>query len=464
MELTPEFIESVMAMNAQLLHEVSTLKEKIKQLEARIDQLSSNSQNSSKPPSSDIVKPPTSKPKKKGKRRPGGQPGHKKFERIPFPPDKIYKTIRHEIRGKRVSNLIPLDEWSVLQQCELRESPIIITEHRARKYLNPETGKIITAPIPAEVRAAGLFGPRLASFVGFLNSIGHMSITNIQTCIQDIFGISVSRGYIDKLIKKLGHALNEPYVELRSQLPQESNLGVDETGYPECGKLNWAWCFRAPSYTVFHINESRGSKVLLEVLTKEFGGVIGCDYFSAYHRFMKKSSVVVQFCMAHLIRDIRFIAEATDRVLSRWGKKLMEWIKKLFKTLHRHDKIKKESYARTMKKIRKGFLQAVRRPPSRSRAETLTDRFRGKKAESYFTFLTTPGVEPTNNLTEQALRPLVIDKRITQGTRSINGRHCVERIWTVVATCLQQKRSAYNFMLDALTAYFNRTAAPSLLS
>ncbi len=82
---------------------------------------------------------------------------------------------------------------------------------------------------------------------------------------------------------------------------------------------------------------------------------------------------------------------------------------------------------------------------------------------AYFRFITTPGVEPTNNPAEQAIRFVVIDRRITQGTRSVKGRRWCERIWTVLATCAQQGRSAFAYLRDAIYAYFQRHPAPLLL-
>ena len=101
-----------------------------------------------------------------------------------------------------------------------------------------------------------------------------------------------------------------------------------------------------------------------------------------------------------------------------------------------------------METIRRGFLQQVRHPPSWSEAQTLAARFRGRDAEHYFTFLTEPGVEPTNNLTEQAIRHVVIDRRVTQGTRGDDGMRWCERAWTVLATCAQQGRRAFQFFHD----------------
>ena len=83
--------------------------------------------------------------------------------------------------------------------------------------------------------------------------------------------------------------------------------------------------------------------------------------------------------------------------------------------------------------------------------------------EAHFRFITTPGVEPTNDLAEQALRFVVIDRRITQGTRGEPGRRWCERIWTARASCAQQDRSVFRFLHDALTASLTGQPAPSLL-
>ena len=92
----------------------------------------------------------------------------------------------------------------------------------------------------------------------------------------------------------------------------------------------------------------------------------------------------------------------------------------------------------------------------------MANRFR-RHGEAYFRFITTPGMDPTNNVAEQAIRFIVIDRYVTQGTRSAKGREANERLWTVIATCALQGRSAYNFILQTVHAYFYDEPAPSLL-
>src|SRR5205814_9630527 len=100
--------------------------------------------------------------------------------------------------------------------------------------------------------------------------------------------------------------------------------------------------------------------------------------------------------------------------------------------------------------------------PDTKEAQNLAQRFR-KHGEHYLRFITTPGIEPTNNLAEQAIRFVVIDRKVTQGTRSSKGQRWLERIWTVLATCARTGRSVFTFLHESLSAYLAGTPTPKLL-
>jgi len=450
----------------QLLRKVEELQAEVQRLREEIACLKKNSSNSSKPPSSDIVKPVkiTTGKGRKRKRKRGGQAGHAKHERALFSEDQIDQTFEYELAEGDAAGLVPLDDWHVVQQIELVERPFEIIEHRARKYRDPRTGRMVLAPLPPEVAAGGLVGSKLSALIAYQKSACHMSYATIQTFLRDVFGLSLSTGQLAKVVQKASAALAGSYDELAGALAEQAYLGIDETGHPENGANLWTWCFRADDFAVFHIDPSRGSAVLKEVLGETFGGIIGCDYYSAYRAYLKDADATVQFCMAHLIREIRFLAEHGNRWTSAWARKLLGWLKKLFATLHRADRLTAAGFARAMDRIRRGFLAIARRPPGYSEAQPLAKRFRNKKmAETYFTFLTSPNVEPTNNRTERALRPVVIDRRITQGTRGESGRRWCERAWTVLTTCRDQGRSAFEFLHHAILAHFTEQPPPSLL-
>ena len=443
--------------------EIKMLKEMIARLENKITQLEKNSSNSSKPPSSDIVKPLKTFHRLGKKRTHGGQHGHRKFSRQPFGPQQVDEVIEYELTDKDAMGLKPLNEWFVIQQIELPEKMYRVIEHRARKYRAEGTGKIHIAPMPDEIRRGGLFGAGITAAVAFMKGRCYMSYTTIQQFFNELVGLDVSRGMLCKATQKVSLSLQPAYQHLIQRLPQEPQVGVDETGHHDNGTLHWTWCFQTRHYSLFRIDKSRGCKVLEETLGKDFAGVIGADYWGAYRKYARVFDVRMQYCMAHLIRDVRFLAEHNLKKVSRWADELLDWLKKVFDTLHRRDKLTAKGFLDSMKRIKAGFLARMRRPPHCAAAKKLARRFRGKAAEDYFRFITEPGAEPTNNGTERQIRPVVIDRRITQGTRGQAGMRWCERIWTTLATCKKQNRNVFDFIHRTLLAHWNGTCYPKLL-
>jgi transposase len=456
-------IEKLTKQTALLLERIRQLEQENTMLKERIAQLEKNSSNSSKPPSSDIVKP-LKIPRQSGKKhKRGGQYGHTKFSRQPFEPHQVDQVIEYELKDKDAVGLEPLDEWFVIQQIELPEKMYKVVEHRARKYLDPATGKTFIAPIPDEVRKGGLFGAGITAAVAFMKGGCHMSYTTIQQFFKELFGLDISRGLLCKATQRVSDSLQDAYEQLLELLPTERQIGVDETGHHDEGRLHWTWCFDAPDYSLFRIDESRGSGVLERMLGKDFTGIVCADYWGAYRKYARLFDVRVQYCMAHLIREIRFLSEHGVKKVARWGNCLLEWLKKLFRTLHRRNKSSAKVFFRSMERIKYGFLRLVRHPPDHRLAKKLARRFRGKAAEDYFRFLTEPKLEPTNNRTERQIRPVVIDRRITQGTRGYAGMRWCERIWTALATCKKQNRNVFKFIHHTLVAHWTNTCYPELL-
>ena len=128
-------------------------------------------------------------------------------------------------------------------------------------------------------------------------------------------------------------------------LPAEDFLNVDETGHKDNGQRMWTWCFRAATFTLFKIDPSRASSVLVDVLGEEFDGVLGCDYFSAYRKYMGDFGVLVQFCLAHLIRDVKFLVKHPDSKNRAYGKRVLASIREMFGVIHRRDKMTKAGFA-----------------------------------------------------------------------------------------------------------------------
>lgn len=439
--------------------------ERIGKLEHELAKYKKNSSNSSKPPSSDIVKPPKER-KESGQGKIGGQPGHKKHYRPLFSLEDIAAVHTHTLDAcpDCGGELLPSDAAPrVIQQVEIIEKPVRIDEYRGTASWCGRCRKIRYAPLPAEVERGSLAGPRLTALVGYMKGCCHASYSTIQSFMRDVAGVTLSRGQLSKLVGKAADALEAPYRELLDRLPAEALVNVDETGHKDNGDKFWTWCFRADLYTLFRIDRSRGAKVLIDVLGKEFNGVLGCDYFSSYRKYMKDFDIIVQFCIAHLIRDIKFLITLPDKPTAAYGKRLLAEIREMFGVIHRRETMSEAAFKTAMRKQRRRIIAAgtERVPPSKP-ARNMAARFL-KHGDAYFQFITTPGIEPTNNIAERAVRFVVIDRLVTQGTRSERGRLWCERIWSVMATCAIHKRSPFSFLLNAICAHFAGTPPPSLL-
>jgi transposase len=213
---------------------------------------------------------------------------------------------------------------------------------------------------------------------------------------------------------------------------------------------------------LFKIDPTRGADVLIAALGEELDGVLGCDYFSAYRRYQREFGVVLQFCPAHLIRDVKFLTTLPDARDRAYGERLRGALRRLFAVIHRREELPAVAFQGQLEAARAEVLRCgTQDVPGTKHSRNLAKRLETHGA-SYFRFLTTPGVEPTNNLAEQAIRFVVLDRLVTQGTRSAAGDRWCERIWTVIATCAQQGRSVFAYLGAAVGAWFEGTEAPSL--
>ena len=449
---------------------------RLKALEATVARLleqlaaaKKDSATSSKPPSSDIVKPPKPEPPEGGERRRiGGQPGHPKHERIAFPPELIngdsvdYRLDLCPSCGHDLQHL-PAIAPRVIQQVDINDVPLVIQEHRGHPAWCTHCRKQFEAPLPISIERGGLVGPRLTTLIAYLKGVCHASFSTIRKFVRDVVRLMISRGQLANIIAKVSEALEQPYEELLKSLPDEKHLNVDETGHKQNKLRQWTWCFRADLYTLFKIDPTRSGDVLIEVLGKEFNGVLGCDYFSAYRRYQREFNVTLQFCLAHLIRDVKFLTTLPDAKVQQYGTRLREALRALFRVIHRREQLTAEQFQNQLEAARVEVLRcATNDVPATNHCRNLANRFE-THGEGYFRFITTPGVEPTNNLAEQAIRFVVIDRLITQGTRSEKGNRWCERIWTVIATCTQQGRSVFDYLESAVGAWFVGAEPPMLL-
>ena len=434
--------------NAELKKEIVRLKKEIAELKLKKD-----SHNSSMRPSSDFVKPKP-KPLPNGKKRKqGGQQGHKRNLYKPIDQTLVDEIIECKNDSKQTcpcgGKLHDSDgSYKIWQQIDFRKHSVIVTEYRLFGSVCETCGNILYPAVPKDIYQMGLFGSGMQALTAYLKIQCHMSIKTMKTFYQDVFNISVSTGYLCKVLKNISECLETPYNELVKELAFQSLVNADETGGKTNGLRRWIWVLGCVLFVVFKISPSRGSDVLHDMLGKNFDGVLGCDFWAAYKKYSKdQQQVILQFCWAHLIRELIAISELPGTHAANYGTRLLDQSKKMFDILHSSDP---KNWKKTKKKlypiIKKIKTLATTKVPKHKKCRNMSKRFL-EYGDCYFQFIENQQVPPTNNDAEQLIRTVVIDRHITQGNRSDWGERLSERLWTVIATCKRQSRNVMDYLI-----------------
>jgi transposase len=287
-----------------------------------------------------------------------------------------------------------------------------------------------------------------------------MSYKTMQGFFSDALSVQVSTGFLAKQVYKASEALKQPYDKLVESLAEVEHLHSDETGSKENGERRWTWCLRSKDFIVYHISPSRGSVVLEELLGADYDGIISSDFFSAYRKFKRLSNAKLQLCWAHLIREVKFLAGNVDNDVSEWSNRLLEEIRKMFSLYHRRDSLLDHNWRRKLGACRESIIStACSDVPANKDARNLSIRLQDWR-DDYFRFIEYE-VPPTNNLCEQSIRRVVIDRKITQGTRSAWGNRWSERIWSVIATCEQRGENIMLFLRSCVGSFLKGVSPPS---
>lgn len=429
-------------------------------------QLKQNSSNSDKPPSSD---PPHRPPRKKpgtGKRKPGGQPGHKGSTRALLPPEKVDEIRDHkppacDACGEKLAGEDPQPFRH--QVTEVPPVEPTVTEHRLHS-LRCGCGAITQAPLPPGV-PSGAFGPRLTALVGLLTGAYRVSKRNTQQLLADCFGVSISLGSIKAVEDNLSDALAGSVEEAATYVQSEAtSTGMDETGWRIRGKKAWLWTAVTTVVAVFAIRFSRGSDVAKELLGVGYDGHLVSDRWSGYVWYSKARR---QVCWSHLKRDFEKLVEAGGQI-GALGSSLQKKRRLLFKWWHRvrDGTLSRADFQAKVEPLRAEVADLLRQaaaceddhPKLAGMAEAIL-----KLETCMWTFVEHPGVEPTNNAAERALRHAVIWRKTSFGTQSARGTVFVERMLTVVTSLRLQGRSVLDFLAESATAALTGAQPPSLL-
>lgn len=197
-------------------------------------------------------------------------------------------------------------------------------------------------------------------------------------------------------------------------------LNIDETGWKDRGERYWVWVFCDSMIAFFTISKSRGSKVLREVLGEVFSGAIISDFYSAYTAYANPKQ---QFCLAHLIRDIKFLTTLPDKNQQDFGKGVLKHFKAMFRLWHRRKKYPPEKFEKYADQLQRRLGTYLCQSNLTGISLTMQKRLR-KHFDNLFKFFREPEIySPTNNHAERTIRHFVRIRKMTQGSRGETGQN-----------------------------------------
>jgi transposase len=458
-ELDAEMTPAVRAFVLSLLARIAELEARIAELEGG----RKTPQNSSLPPS---TQHPHAKPKRrkdKSKKKRGGQPGHPKHERPLVPTDQCdgvqpLKPAECRRCGEKLSG----DDREPLRH-QVWELPVIkpqVTEYQRHRLTCSCCGETTCAPLPAGV-PQGQSGPRLMAFTALLMAYYRQSKRRTAEFLSTLLGQACSAALTVKMQTQVTAAARSAYEELAAELPTQEHLNADETATKEQNGKAWLWTFVARTFTVFAVRATRAATAVDELLTDAFGGIVTCDRAKMYWRVGR-----IQWCWAHLKRDFQGLIDRGDHQAKRLGYDLRRATCKLFEHWgnYRDGPISRAAFVRRMAPVRREVERLLLRGIASGNPSVVgMCRELHTHRDWLWTFVRREGIEPTNNAGERALRHAVIWRKLSFGTQSAAGSRFVETMLTVIETCRQQHRNAFEYLTAAVRAHLASKPAPSLL-
>lgn len=440
--------------NKILRYAIAVLETENADLKAR---LNSNSQNSSKPPSSDGYKKKPAFPKKiKGKQ--GGQKGHKghTLQQVDNP-DKIIKCNP----GNCICGYEFTEKQLVLSEkrqiFDLPQPKLEVIEYQVHKATCPVCGKLNKGLAPENVKAPAQYGYGVKAYAVLLNVHFKLPFKKIQLLFSDLFGYSINESTVYSANQLCYEKLEKTEEIIKSKVAESNVVHADETGIRVNRKLHWLHTASSLLFTYLFVHEKRGGKALTSeksILDKIKGWLVH-DCWSSYFSFVKLKHAI---CGAHILRELEGLIE---RGQSKWAKVFKLFLLSVYE-MPFEERVRQKKHLVSRYNLICDLGEKNEPPPikasgkrgryKRTKGRNLVERLI-REQEAILAFAFNKNVPFTNNLAERDIRPVKVKQKISNCFRTFTGAEVYARIEGFVSTARKQEKKVFSELYTTFEGY-----------
>lgn len=331
-------------------------------------------------------------------------------------------------------------------------APVAVIEHRfvGRQCPLCNQERIPPADLGGEVVGQHRVSAATMALIATLREGGRLPIRTIQWQLETFHGLHLSVGEISEILHGVRRQAAPVVEALKEEVRQSPVVNGDETGWREGGQNGYLWSFSTPTVRYFERHARRNGDVVEQILGADYAGTVVSDFYGAYNRHEGPH----QRCWAHLLRDAHDLRldHPDDPTVQVWVDGLKDLYHRARDWVKEHpqasDAERERAQARFERELQTWSSPFVKKPvPQRVLCERI-ERF----LPELFVFVADPRVPATNNAAERAVRPTVISRKISGGTRSAEGSTTKAALATLFGTWAVRGQNPYRACCAALTS------------
>jgi transposase len=309
---------------------------------------------------------------------------------------------------------------------EIPPPSTVVTDYRLERRYCRDCARLVESAVP-QVLPRARFGLRLMHLVAQLKVQHRLPTEQIPPLLESIYGVRVSEGEVMAILDRLAEVYGPTFERFQAAMRDADAKYLDETSHSVNGDNAYLWVAATPSEAIYRVAPTRGHQTILDLLGPTPTGTVVHDRFVAYQQAARKTGLPQQVCWFHLLGDAQELAE----LYGVEGLQIRDGLRSAYRKARRWRGCGTAEVAQELERALEADLER------RTRSSVHCDRFVRNLLRSkpwWFTFVRDPRVEGTNNRAERALRPSVVARKISGGSRSWNGARTFATLTSLIQT------------------------------